>query len=125
MRVSGAEILGQVTEESDIRVLALLKNQGQRDTEEVVQVYIKDTESDLAVPNHSLCEFKRVFLKAGEEKSVELVIPNRAMTVVDEEGERHIDSKRFKLFVGTSQPDARSRELSGKEAEEVLVTLDS
>ena len=125
VRVSGAEILGQVTEESDIRVLALLKNQGQRDTEEVVQVYIKDTESDLAVPNHSLCEFKRVFLKAGEEKSVELVIPNRAMTVVDEEGERHIDSKRFKLFVGTSQPDARSRELSGKEAEEVLVTLDS
>ena len=125
VRVVGANRSGQVTKESDIRIQVSLRNQGEVDTDEVVQVYIKDLDSKLAVPNYSLCGFRRVFLRAGEEKSFELVIPNRAMSVVDEEGERHIDSKKFKLFVGTSQPDERSRRLTGREPVEVLVTLDS
>ena len=124
VRVKEAKVAGRVTAESDIRVSVALTNQGQADTDEVVQVYIKDLESDLAVPNYSLCGFQRVSLKAGEEKDVELTIPNRAMCVVDEEGERHVDSKKFKLFVGTSQPDARSLRLTGKEPAEILVTLD-
>ncbi len=124
VQVKEAKVDGQVTAESDIRVLVSLKNQGQADTDEVVQVYIKDLESDLAVPNYSLCGFQRVSLKAGEEKNVELTVLNRAMCVVDEEGERHVDSKKFKLFVGTSQPDARSVKLTGKEPAEILVTLD-
>lgn len=124
VQVEEASVVGQVTAESDIRIAASLKNRGRMDTDEVVQVYIKDLGSDLAVPNYSLCGFQRVSLKAGEEKKVELTIPNRAMSVVDEEGERHVDSRKFKLFVGTSQPDARSRELTGKEPVEVMVTLD-
>lgn len=124
VQVKEAKVDGQVTAESDIRVLVSLKNQGQADTDEVVQVYIKDLESDLAVPNYSLCGFQRVSLKAGEEKNVELTVLNRAMCVVDEEGERHVDGKKFKLFVGTSQPDARSVKLTGKEPAEILVTLD-
>ncbi len=124
VQVKEAKVDGQVTAESEIRVLVSLKNQGQADTDEVVQVYIKDLESDLAVPNYSLCGFQRVSLKAGEEKNVELTVLNRAMCVVDEEGERHVDSKKFKLFVGTSQPDARSVKLTGKEPAEILVTLD-
>ncbi len=124
VQVKEAKVDGQVTAESDIRVLVSLKNQGQADTDEVVQVYIKDLESDLAVPNYSLCGFQRVSLKAGEEKNVELTVLNRAMCVVDEDGERHVDSKKFKLFVGASQPDARSVKLTGKEPAEILVTLD-
>ena len=44
----------------------------------------------------------------------QMKIKNAAMNIVDEEGERYIDSSRFKLFIGTSQPDKRSRELTGK-----------
>ncbi len=124
VQVKEADIVGQVTEDSDICVSVSLKNQGQTDTDEVVQVYIKDLESDLAVRNFSLCGFQRVSLKAGEEKSVELTVPNQAMSVVDEKGERHVDSRKFKLFVGTSQPDAKSRELTGNEPKEIMVTLD-
>ena len=53
---------------------ATVKNNGTVDTDEVVQVYIKDLDSPLAVRNYSLCGFKRVSLKAGEEKSVEFTI---------------------------------------------------
>lgn len=121
--VKEAKVLGEVTKESDIRVEVSLKNVGETDTDEVVQIYIKDLDSKLAVPNHNLCAFKRISLKAGEEKTVEMTVPNRAMSVVDEEGERHIDSKNFKLFAGFSQPDERSRRLTGKETVEIPVTL--
>lgn len=118
-----AKVLGEVTKESDIRVEVFLKNEGDTDTDEVVQIYIKDLDSKLAVPNYNLCAFKRISLKAGEEKKVEMTVPNRAMSVVDEEGERHIDSKNFKLFAGFSQPDERSRRLTGKETVEIPLTL--
>ncbi len=121
--VKEAKVSGEVTKESDIRVEVFLKNEGDTDTDEVVQIYIKDLDSKLAVPNHNLCAFKRISLKAGEEKKVEMTAPNRAMSVVDEEGERHIDSKNFKLFAGFSQPDERSRRLTGKETVEIPVTL--
>ncbi len=121
--VKEAKVLGEVTKESDIRVEVSLKNVGETDTDEVVQIYIKDLDSKLAVPNHNLCAFKRISLKAGEEKKVEMTVPNRAMSVVDEEGERHIDSKNFKLFAGFSQPDERSRRLTGKETVEIPLTL--
>ncbi len=121
--VKEAKVLGEVTKESDIRVEVFLKNEGDTDTDEVVQIYIKDLDSKLAVPNYNLCAFKRISLKAGEEKKVEMTVPNRAMSVVDEEGERHIDSKNFKLFAGFSQPDERSRRLTGKETVEIPVTL--
>ena len=111
--VKEAKVSGEVTKESDIRVEVFLKNEGDTDTDEVVQIYIKDLDSKLAVPNYNLCAFKRISLKAGEEKKVEMTVPNRAMSVVDEEGERHIDSKNFKLFAGFSQPDERSRRLTG------------
>ncbi len=121
--VKEAKVLGEVTKESDIRVEVFLKNEGDTDTDEVVQIYIKDLDSKLAVPNYNLCAFKRISLKAGEEKTVEMTVPNRAMSVVDEEGERHIDSKNFKLFAGFSQPDERSRRLTGKETVEIPLTL--
>lgn len=123
VHVLDAEIVGKTTKKTDIRVRATVENKGTADTDEVVQVYIKDLESKLAVPNYSLCGFLRLSVKAGEKRTVELEIPNQAMSVVDEEGERHIDSKRFLLFVGTSQPDSRSLVLTGKKPVEVLMEL--
>lgn len=81
--------------------------------DEVVEVYIKDNESKFAVRNHSLCAFKRVSLKAGESKTVELPVRNAALTVVDDKGERYVDSTKFTLYVGGSQPDARERCVDG------------
>ena len=89
-------------------VKAVLKNDGDVDTDEVVQVYIKNRDSILAIPNPSLCGFKRVHVKAGEEISVEIPICFLAFTVVDEQGVRKVDGTEFELFVGTSQPDAKS-----------------
>ncbi len=97
----------------DFTVTVTVSNTGAYDMDEVIQVYIKDLESKYAVRNHSLCAFKRVSLKAGESKTVELPVKNAALTVVDDRGERYVDSAKFTLFVGGSQPDARSAALVG------------
>ena len=123
VEVTSAKVLNQLTEDSDIEVEVTVENKGTRATEEVVQLYIKDLESPLAVRNHSLCGFRRVALEAGEKKNVTLTVANRAMAVVDQSGERHVDSRNFKIFAGISQPDERSQELTGKKPAEINVTL--
>lgn len=121
--VKEAKVTNEVSKDSDIRLKVTVKNAEIIDTDDVIQIYIKDLDSPLAVCNYSLCAFKRVSLKAGEEKTVELTVSNKAMNVVDEEGNRYIAGEHFKLFAGVSQPDARSTELTGHQPMEVEVTL--
>jgi len=96
-------------------VTAILQNKGTVDTDEVVQVYIKNEDSEYAVPNPALCGFKRVHVKAGEEKTFEIPIRRLAFTVVNEEGERILDGTKYNVYVGTSQPDSKSIALTGKQ----------
>lgn len=120
--VKGLDVQKEAGPEDGILVTASIENVGNVDTDEVLQVYIKDLESKNAVKNHSLCGFERLSLKAGESRKVKLNIAPSAFMAVDENGERRIESRRFKLFVGFSQPDKRSVELTGqKPAEQELI----
>ena len=94
-------------------LVVTIRNAGDRDTGEVLQVYVKKEDSVFDTPHPSLCAFQRVFLKAGEEKEVKLDIPERAFMVVNDAGEWVADGTHFQFFVGFSQPDARSVELLG------------
>lgn len=123
-RVAAAEIQNHVTKDSGIELKAEVENLGDRDIEEVVQVYIKDMDSRWAVRNYSLCGFQRVSLRAKEKKILNIKISSRAMTAVDDRGERYIDSRHFKLLAGVSQPDERSRALTGHSAVELAFSID-
>lgn len=98
----------------DGKAFVTAENTGGVPTEDVIQLYIKDY-SENAVPNVSLCGFKRIYAKAGETVSVEIPVPQRAFTAVDENGVRKIYGGRFTLYAGTHQPDALSCKLSGTE----------
>lgn len=121
--VKQAKIINHVTKDSDIELEVELENQGNMDTEEVVQIYIKNMDSEYAVANHSLCAFQRIHVSAGENIKIGIAVRNRAMCVVDQQGNRKIDGHHYKLFAGTSQPDERSVELTGKRPVEVDVWL--
>ncbi len=96
-----------------VNVSLKITNTGNYDIEEVVQCYVKDLESQFAVDNYSLSAFKRVELKKGESKTVSIKIDRKSFEVVNDEGERILDSKKFKLFASISQPDSRSTKLTG------------
>ena len=109
--------------ENSFEIKAVVENNGAVDTDEVLQVYVKAEDSEYAVRNTSLGAFKRISLKAGEQKEVAVQVPYAALTIVDNEGKRYVDGKRFTLYVGTSQPDERSIALTGKELVAVKVIL--
>ena len=109
------------TGQRQLHIRATVVNKGSRATADVVQVYIKDLESPWAVKNHSLCGFSRVYLEPGEEKVLSIQVPESAFTIVDDEGRRYRHSRRFRLYVGTSQPDGRSVALTGTRPVEVMV----
>lgn len=102
------------------RALITAENRGERDCEDVIQLYIKDYNEN-AVPNFSLCGFKRVKIRAGEKIRVEIPVCEKAFTSVDENGIRKRFGDRFTLFAGTHQPDRLSERLCGNKCAEVQV----
>ncbi len=108
----GSLALADATVDEQHHVHITVNNPGDCVCTEVLQVYIKDEDYELAIPNPTLCGYQRVTLEPNETKTVEIPIEERAFTSVDENGNRQIFGKHFSLYVGTSQPDARSLELT-------------
>lgn len=92
-------------------------NRGSRDTEDVIQLYIKDYCAD-AVPNYSLCGFVRISLTGGESAVYDIEIDEKAFTSVDAEGIRKVRGNSFTLYAGTNQPDEQSVGLGGSKCVE-------
>ncbi len=105
----------------DVSLQVEAVNRGSRETEDVLQIYVKDSESEFAVPNHSLCAFARVSLLPGEKKQITMKVSGQAFCAVNEEGRRIFDSRKYILFVGTGQPDKRTEKLTGKQSVRVDV----
>ena len=104
-------------------VTVTVSNNGKMATDDVVQLYIKDKEFELAIPNACLCGFKRVHVEAGSEQKVTIAVDAKAFTSVDNDGNRKIFSKKFDIFAGTMQPDNRSEELTGHKCVSKEVTI--
>lgn len=107
-----SKVVCTAVEYSGGKAVVAVENKGARSTDEVIQLYIKDY-CEHAVPNVSLCGFKRISLDAGEKLTVEIDLPEKAFTAVNENGERKRFGSRFTLFAGTHQPDEISEKLSG------------
>ena len=102
--------------------IATVENRGNRDTEDVLELYLKDY-SEHAVKNTSLCGFQRIALRAGETRTVSIAIPETAFTAVDAAGNRKRFGNRFTLFAGTHQPDSCSDALCGNRCAHTELTF--
>ncbi len=116
-----AECEKTLPETGELTIKAHVANKGTVSTGEVVQVYVKDLDSTYGTPNARLGAFQRVFLSGGESRDLEIKLDREAFTVVNEEGERMTDGRRFLISIGLGQPDERTRELTGKECIEFIV----
>ena len=95
-----------------IIVRAKVKNAGSVNTQDVVQVYIQNEGSANAPRNPRLCGFARVSCPAGETIDAAIEIEKKSLLVVNDEGE-YVSEGAPVLYVGVSQPDARSLALTG------------
>jgi beta-glucosidase len=85
-------------------------NTGKRDGAEVVQVYVGQPSGN-GEPPHQLRAFAKVQLKAGEVKTVSLVLDERSFSIYDSAGQRWISPDgTYEILVGTSSRDLPLRE---------------
>lgn len=86
----------------NVRVEVSIKNEGKRDGDEVVQVYVKDIISSFTTPEKQLRAFKKVNIKKGETKNIVFDLGNEAFELLKENGKFEIEEGRFKIMVGSS-----------------------
>ncbi len=88
-----------------------VSNRGQRDAEEVAQMYLTDMAASVDVPLYALKGFQRVMIKAGETKQLRFTITPEMMALVNEEGQSVLEPGEFTIMVGGSCPAEVSQKL--------------
>ena len=74
-------------------------------------------------PNAQLKGFKKVFLTAGESKTIFIKLPQEAFALFDEEGILRLTEGDATVYVGGHAPDARSNRLTGTLTEKFEITI--
>jgi beta-glucosidase len=95
----------------DLAVSGVVENVGPCASDDVVQLYLSDLEGSTRVPRWSLAGFQRVHVAAGAKAVVRFTIPARRMALIDDRGRCLLEPGSFRVFLGGSQPDGRSRSL--------------
>jgi beta-glucosidase len=102
-----------INEKETFKISFNVKNIGDYDGDEVVQVYIKDLESKLKMPIKQLRSFKRVSLNKGDEKTIEFELnPMNDLRYYDPIKQRYlVDKGSFEIQVGSSSQDIRLKKI--------------
>ncbi len=87
-----------------VTVTAKVTNTGKWDGEEVVQLYVTDVKASTRVPLYSLDGVKRLKLKSGESQTVSFQVTPHMMELVNDNGDRVLESGEFKITIAGSSP---------------------
>jgi beta-glucosidase len=90
-----------------VSVSATVENVGDREGDEVVQLYVTDVEASVRVPIRSLAGIERVHLKPGERRVVTFTLNPRQLAVITDDGRTVVEPGEFKVTIGGKQPGFR------------------
>jgi beta-glucosidase len=89
-----------------LTVEADVKNVGDRDGEEVAELYLMPPSTSVS-PTLALAGFQRIRLQAGEMGHVSFVVDPRRLSQIDDRGTRAVTAGAYRVSVGGSQPDGQ------------------
>jgi beta-glucosidase len=114
----------QVSDRDTLTVSLKVKNTGSTAGAETVQLYVCDNESTVFRPEKELKGFDKIFLKAGEEKEVQIQLDSRAFAFYNTEiGDWMVESGDFDILVGASSRDIRLKDTVRVESSRINVPL--
>ena len=99
----------EMTADQTLKVSVDVTNTGSADGAEIVQLYINDVKSSIDRPVKELKNFEKVYLKAGETKTVTFEVDAQDLSYFD--ADRHewvAEPGKFKVLLGSSSEDIRS-----------------
>ncbi len=108
-----------------VEVKVDVKNTGTVRGEEVVQLYITDTEASVAVPAYALKGFQRIALEPGEYGTLTFTVTPGMYSIVDDHGNSIIEAGEFRVTVGGSSPGKRSDELGAAKSVNIMFSINS
>jgi beta-glucosidase len=102
-----------------ITVSVDVMNAGDREGDEVVQLYLTDVAASAPVPIRTLVGFDRISLRPPEKRTVTFTITPRQMSLIDDSGKRVIEPGEFSISIGGGQRGALSARfnLTGRQME--------
>lgn len=95
-----------------LTVRCTIKNSGLRAGAEIIQLYVGKEESPLYRAPHELKGFCKVYLRAGEEKTVEFSLDYRSFAYYNTQAKAwHVEAGKYQIKIG---PSSRELPLLGK-----------
>jgi beta-glucosidase len=98
-----------------LEVKVKVKNVGEQIGEEVVQIYLSALSASIEVPRYQLQGFARFELEPGQIREAAFRLTPRQMAIIDNEGRCVLEPGLYRVSVGGQQPDAKSRQLTGRD----------
>jgi len=87
-----------------------VKNTGNMEAAEVIQLYIRKKFSSVVLPSKLLKGFCKVNLKAGEEKTVIFEIPSEILAFTDQNMKLKIEEGIYEVMIGSSSEDIKFKD---------------
>lgn len=106
-----ASAMGQ---DGSITAAVTVTNTGKRDGAEVVQLYIRDLVGSITRPVKELKGFEKIFLKAGESKTVTFKITPELLRFYDYDLKQVAEPGDFDVMIGGDSRNVRSTRLTLK-----------
>ena len=90
------------TGDTQFKVTFNVTNTGDRDGDEVVQLYLHDEFASTAQPMMQLKKFSRIFIPKGETKQVSFTLEAEDLEIVDQEMNHVVETGDFTVMIGPS-----------------------
>ena len=89
-----------------------VKNTGNCDADEIVQLYIRDLAASISRPVKELKGFRRIHLKAGESQTVSFEITRDLLSYYDINGRLVFEPGDFEVMIGPNSRDVKKARLT-------------
>jgi Glycosyl hydrolase family 3 C-terminal domain/Glycosyl hydrolase family 3 N terminal domain/Fibronectin type III-like domain len=103
-KYSNLRILPKDGDPGFVTVIAEVQNEGDRDGDEVSQLYVTEMSSPVVTPVVELKGVQRVSLKAGETKTVTFQLTPYQLSILDANMVRRVEPGAFRIHVGGTCP---------------------
>ncbi|MHA1291868.1 MAG: beta-glucosidase family protein [Promethearchaeota archaeon] len=98
----------KISGNEELKIMVDIKNTGNLDGAEVVQLYLQDVECSVKRPLKELKRFKKIFLKSGQKETILFSLKKEDLSFFDEQSKSWKAEKGlFKVLIGSSSRDIR------------------
>ncbi|GAV01427.1 hypothetical protein RvY_12140 [Ramazzottius varieornatus] len=91
-----------LTADESLGIRVEVVNTGNREGEEVVQLYLRDVASSITRPVRQLRGFRKINLAVQERKRVDFVLTRRDLGFLDKQWKLKVEAGTFEVYIGNS-----------------------